>query len=75
MPLLRVRHSISLNEVLLLIIGTGFLRSSFKPHVVIFDPHFPWLEDTVEDGVVDGTAQLLDTKFLTGFDLATTLSS
>ena len=41
MSLLRVRHSISLNEAFLLIIGPGFHRSSFKPHVVIFSSEFP----------------------------------
>ena len=46
----------------------------FKPHFVIVCSEFP-LEDTVNDGVVDGPAHLLDTKFLTGFDLATTTLS
>ena len=42
MPLLRVHHSISLNEVFLLIIGTGFRRSYFELHFVIFGSEFPW---------------------------------
>ena len=41
----------------------------------LLDLEFPALEDAVEDGTIEIHPRLLETKFLTGLDLATTLSS
>ena len=75
MPHLRIRHRITFNEVSLWTLNDESHRVCFKPHSWSLDPNFTGLEDTVEDGTVDDPARILDTKFLTSFDLATTRSS
>ena len=55
--------------------GYGSSVLAFRPTSWLSDPKFSRLEDAVEDGSVEIPARLLDTKFLTGLDLAAILSS